>query len=104
MRTLNLRILSRVENTNITPKTFNIYLNCAAKQCNTPTPNGSHSRFKGWRKCMDCPACDLYVIINSRRDGKPVKQSKYTFENYNKLFDSILDGTIAQSFLEAKKQ
>ena len=104
MRNLNnLMVLSRVENTSITPKVFNIYLRCAAKQCNTPTANGSRDRYKGRKKCSRCPACDMYIIIDSRDNGKLVKKCKYTQDNYEKLFNSILDGTV-HGFLFISKQ
>jgi hypothetical protein len=91
---LNLKILCRVENTSITPKVYGINMNCAARQCNTPAANGSHSRFKGPKKCINCPACDLYIMVDGRYSGRPIKKGKYTSANYDKLFNDILAGKV----------
>jgi hypothetical protein len=45
----------------------------------------------------------MYIIIDSRDNGKLVKKCKYTQDNYEKLFNSILDGTV-HGFLFISKQ
>jgi hypothetical protein len=36
----------------------------------------------------------MYITVDSRYNGKLIKKCKYTQDNYEKLFNSILDGTI----------